>query len=311
MDDLPFPDRDLFNYKDMLKKFAGRAEGLYIAEIMTGRGCPFECTYCCNHALRKTYEGLGNYVRRRSVDNVMAEIEQLVNEYDINWLVFDDDTFTIHPKWIEEFCEKYRNKFSITFQCNAFPTTLKPNIVRMLKEAGCSRVTVGIESGNEWLRQEVLKRPITNDQLIASFKLLSEYGIEGYSFNMVGFPYETAEMLEDTCNLNRLLNPNHIQVSIFYPYPGTELYKTCLNNGWLSENGKSSYFAEGTVLNLPNLTEDQINRYFRKLHSLSIDKIVRSSYPNIYWFYNFSKRILGESINYRMSILARRLLYHY
>ncbi len=311
LDELPFPDRELFDYGSMLKEFSHRSEGLNVAEVMTGRGCPFNCTYCCNHALRKFYQGLGNYTRRRSVDNVLAEIEQLIERYKVNWLIFDDDTFTLQPKWIEEFCEKYRQRFSVPFQCNAFPTTLNGEIIQKLKQAGCERIAIGIESGNEWLRKEVLKRPISNEQIVKAFRSVAEAGIKTYSFNMVGFPHETPEMIEDTIKLNLLLDPDHIQTSIFYPYPGTQLYELCKENDWLGQDRKSSYFAEGTILNLPTLTQEQITDYYRQLHALSIDKIVQSGYPRVYPCYRLMKGILGESLTYRVALRARKLLYHY
>jgi radical SAM superfamily enzyme YgiQ (UPF0313 family) len=311
LDELPFPDRDLFDYERMIEKFSHRSSDLRIAEIMTGRGCPFNCAYCCNHALRKIYRDCGPYVRRRSVENVLNEVEYLIEKYKINWLIFDDDTFTMHPRWLEEFCEKYPKRFALPFQCNAFPTTLNKELIYQLKKAGCDRIAIGIESGNEWLRKTVLQRPITNEQIIKVFKLLKEAGIKSYSFNMVGLPFETPEMIEDTIKLNLLLDADHIQVSVFYPYPKTHLYEICKENGWLSQNKKSSYFEEETTLNLPTLTMEQIAHYYRKMHSLSIDKIVHSSYPKVYPVYKLAKVLLGESLTHKISNLARKLLYHY
>lgn len=311
IDELPFPDRELFDYEKMIRKFSSRSGNLRIAEVMTGRGCPFDCTYCCNHALRRIYHECGPYVRRRSVENVLGEIQYLIETYKINWLIFDDDTFTLDSRWLTEFCEKYPVRFNLPFQCNAFPTTLNKELVQKLKKAGCDRIAIGIESGNEWMRISVLRRPMTNEQIINAFKLLKEFNIKGYSFNIVGLPFETPEMLEDTVKLNLQVDPDHIQVSVFCPYPGTQLNEVCKENGFVTDCGTSSYFNEETSLNLPTLTRKTIASYYRKMHLISIDKIVSSSYPRIYPFYKLSKRVLGESLTYRITLLVRKRLYHY
>ncbi len=305
LDEMPFPDRDLFHYDKILKRFR------YTAELITGRGCPFNCTYCCNHALRKLYQGKGIYVRRRSVENVLNEIEYIVEKHNVKKLLFDDDTFTLHPNWIEEFCGKYAKEFNIPFSCNAFPTTLNETIVHELKKAGCDEISIGIESGNEWLRKTVLKREVTNEQIVKAFRLAHEAGIKTCSFNMVGLPYETPEMIEDTIKLNCLINPNNIQVSVFYPYPGTRLYEVCKENGWITCSRKLSYFEEGTTLNLPTFTSEQITYYYRRMYQLSIDRIVSSRYPFIHPFYNTIKLLLGESLAYNVSIIARKILFQY
>ena len=309
LDELPFPDRDLFNYAAIIEKLSHKPNHPRIAEIMTGRGCPFNCTYCCNHALRRAYEDCGSYIRRRSVENVLDEIEYLTKRYKINRLYFDDDTFTMNPRWLEDFCDKYSQRFSLPFSCNAFPTTLNENLVYQLKNAGCERIAVGIESGNEWLRRTVLRREVTNEQIIETFKLVNKAGIQSYSFNIIGLPFETPEMVEDTIKLNSQLAVDVIQVSVFYPYPKTDLYEICRQNGWLSQNEKISYFGESTTLNLPTLTKEQIAYYYRKMRSLSIANMVRSTSPKAYVAYKLTKRLLGESLTDKTAVLAAKLLY--
>jgi len=128
---------------------------------------------------------------------------------------------------------------------------------------------------------------------------------------MVGLPYETPEMVEDTLKLNVLINPDNIQVSIFYPYPGTQLYERCKENGWITYSRKLSYFEEGTTLNLPTFTNEQITFYYRKIYQLSIDRIVRSRYPFIHPFYNAIKILFGESLAHKVSIIARKIMFQY
>jgi anaerobic magnesium-protoporphyrin IX monomethyl ester cyclase len=291
LDDLPLPDTDIFDYEYILRLFQ------HMPDILTGRGCPYNCSYCYNNNFRKLCQGKGNYVRRRSVDNVLKEIDYLTNKYKIKRLNFIDDTFVIHPKWLNEFCVKYSKRFNLPFSCCARADNLDREILIQLREAGCYHIEMGIESGNEWLRNNVLKRPMTNEQIVRAFALVHEVGIKATSFNIVGFPYETSEMIQDTINLNLFIKPDYIQVSIFYPLPGTELYNIAKSQGFLTSNHKFSFF-EGSMLNLPTLEYKQINHYYRKMYLLSIDRIAQDKYPAIYPLYRLVKGLLGESLTY-------------
>lgn len=97
-------DRELFDYKKYLK-----ARG-YIVDISAGRGCPYRCTYCINHVLQRLYEGRGKYVRLRSVENIIQEIQELQKKYCIEGIAFPDDTFTYNKRWLKDFCNEYAKK---------------------------------------------------------------------------------------------------------------------------------------------------------------------------------------------------------
>lgn len=293
---LPFPDRELFNYRALLK------ENGYCAELLAGRGCPYACTYCCNHALRKLYIGKGSYVRMRSVDNVLGEIKEVVQRYKAKSLWFYDDTFTMFPKWVEEFSKKYRNEFDLPFACNGRVENLNAEIISNLKSAGCSMMGIGVETGNEWLRETILKRKISNSRIIDGFRMVKEAGIEANAFYMVGLPFEKPDMIEDTLKLNNIIDPNGIQCTVFYPYRGTEAYDICKENGFLTGEHRYSYFDPESVLCMPELTKEQIKYYFEKFNALSkikTDMKVKSKYPAIYPLYKFSQLFFGPERNYR------------
>jgi len=209
LDSLPFPDRAIFCHEKMLKMWDGEAC------FMAGRGCPYECTYCCNHSLRKTYSGKGPYVRIRSVNNLLEEIRCVSKEYSglVKKLNFDDDTFTLFPKWVKEFCGAYKKEFDYPFACNVRVETVNREVLSLLKDAGCYAIKLGVESGDEWLRKTVLKRSMTNEEIITACKTAHELGLEVYVFNMVGFPYENPEMIEETI-------VSFIIVILFYIFMG-------------------------------------------------------------------------------------------
>lgn len=290
LDALPYPDRELFDSHNMLKKNGG------IADIMAGRGCPYNCTYCCNHTLKKLYHGNGKYVRMRSVSNVLEEIGELVGNYDVKILNFNDDTFTLFPKWIKSFCDAYSREFDVPFLCNARADTVNRKMLLDLKNAGCEQIRIGIESGNELLRERVLNRKIKNEQIVDVFKLVHEIGIKTYAFNMVGLPFETPEMAEETIQLNEYISPDYTQVSIFYPYPGTELYDICKKNNLLLNEHKDSYFDDGAMINSPMFPAQLINDYYCRFKHLSFETFVRTYHPCVYPFYNISRKLIGDDL---------------
>lgn len=295
LDKLPFPDTEIFQYKKILIKRGGEAS------FIAGRGCPYNCTYCCNHAIRKIYEGKGIYVRIRTVNNVLKEIKHVIDKYGnlIKKISFDDDTFTLSHNWVKKFCEMYKKEFDYPFSCNVRVDTINRKILVALKKAGCDTINIGIESGNEWLRRNILKRSFTNKQIINVCKTANEVGINIYTFNMIGLPFETPSMIEETIELNRLLNSSRVQTSIFYPYPNTELYKICKQEGFLTIKSKNSYFDEGTTLNLPTLTEKEINNYYLKLKELDVESYIKTYYPKLMFIY----RILNSLSKSKLTLL--------
>jgi len=254
LDELPFPDRELFGFDQILANSDGWVD------MMVGRGCPYQCSYCCNPALRERFEGLGKYVRFRSVDNVLAEIRFLARRYDVKTLNFQDDVFTLDREWTVQFSEAYGKEFDVPFWINTRIERINDEeMIAALARAGCLGVRIGIESGNEALRTRILKRRMSNDEIRHAFALLRQYGLSVYTCNMLGIPGETATMIQETIALNRELEPTELQFSVFYPYPMTELHDLCVREGYLVE-GESlpSYYGRESILRLPTLSAAEL-----------------------------------------------------
>ncbi len=259
LDSLPFPDREVFNYQEILDGDDRRLS------LLVGRGCPFDCTYCANQAKKELYKRKGKYVRLRSVDNLLAEIENCSKNYQIKSLDFNDDIFTLNRAWLEEFYEKYPKRFSYPFRINVHCGTVDAEIFQKLKEIGCEMVRIGVESGSERVRREIMNRRISQKQIIKAFEEAEQAGIKTWSFNMVGLPEETSEDALATYNLNRRLAPDHMQVSVFNPYPGTALYQVCLEKGYLKDQIKDGYFVPETALKFPSLSPKEIHNWHQRL----------------------------------------------
>jgi radical SAM superfamily enzyme YgiQ (UPF0313 family) len=277
LDSLPYPDRELFNYESLEEMSERRFT------VMASRGCPYSCAYCCNHIIREKYPNKKDYVRFRSAENVIKEIEYGLNNYpDIERIIFHDDILFLNRSWFEEFLALYKKRVNLPFICNSRVDLMKRELVHKLKEAGCIQVGMGIESGNEVSRTKVLNRNITREQIISAFKDCKNAGLRTYAFNMVGLPMEDKEGVLETVKLNARVRPSKIQTSIFYPYPFTQLYNLCLEKGYL-RNGKivDDYFKD-TTLRLDSMTREEIvffQIYFTTL--VGIYRVIFSLSPSV------------------------------
>lgn len=252
LDTLPFPDRGIFDPANFCEQQHERGT------LMASRGCPYSCTYCSNHVQRSIYPNRGKYVRFRSVDNVMREIRAVI-EGDahgrLRYIRFDDDILTLDRTWFEELARRYRDEVDLPFICNSRVNLLDEGMVRLLAEAGCSVVCMGIESGNEEIRREVLGRRMSDADIIKAFRLCREHGIKTVSTNMVSLPGEDLPALLDTIKLNARARPHCMQVSTYHPYPNTRLYGYCEKKGYLSGRHVDTIFDGRSALDAPPFRE--------------------------------------------------------
>lgn len=253
LDKLPFADRKIFDYQKYIDSNRG------LATFMSSKGCPFMCSYCINKVLIEKYKGKGNYLRFRSINNLFEEIKKVIKTYSVKEIEFYDDTFTLDKKRLKEFCEKYPNEIRLPFYINARVNAVTKEDFLMLKKAGCIRVSIGIEAGDSEIRNPILKRNQTEEQIINTFKWAKQAGLKTYSFNMIGIPYENKESIRKTIELNKKITPDYVGVSIFNAFKGTELYNLCLEKNWLNKKYSKSYF-QSTNVNHPNFTIKQLKK---------------------------------------------------
>lgn len=168
----------------------------------------------------------------------MAEMKHLVKKYRPDYINFNSETFLAKPvEELKEMAEGYK-EVGVPFWCQTRPETITEEKIRLLKEMGCNSMNFGIEHGNEEFRKKVLKRYGSNQQLIEGIRLAEKYQIPYTVNNIIGLPDETRELVFDTIELNRQLNPRTINCHFFTPYKGTDLYKYCLEKGYLSQDAK-------------------------------------------------------------------------
>ncbi len=266
LDTLPFPDRDIYEYPKLMLEKEGKAV------FMASRGCPFDCTYCCNHALREIYS-LNHTVRFRSPVNVIAELTQTKKRYPfIKGIWFDDDILPLKKTWFREFALAYAEKISLPFGCNIHPNLVDEQTVGLLKICGCVRIGLGIESGCDFIRNKVLNRPVTRQQIVSAFAMLREAGIRAYSYNIIGLPNETPSDMLETIKLNAAVKSDESQATMFFPYRGTRLHQVCRDHGLISERNVTDYFMDTTLAfgRLHRMRVRFLTYYFRVLVKLYI-----------------------------------------
>jgi anaerobic magnesium-protoporphyrin IX monomethyl ester cyclase len=271
LDRLPYPDRSLFDPRH-LTTYAGMI-------FISGRGCPYRCSYCINHRLLEIYKGKGRFVRFRSTEKVIDEIKETLKQYPFESLYFGDEAFTLDRERTRAFCEAYAVEVGIPFSIMTRADLLDDEMAVVLKKAGCQSVGIGIEAGNDTIRNEVLRKKEGREVIVAAFRGARAAGLSTYSFNMVGIPGETKETIMETVELNRLARADVVQVTIFAPFKGTALREVCEKEGYIREEPVRDYYTR-TFLELPTLSPAALEAYHK-----------------VFWFYCRAPRVFFPLIH--------------
>ena len=259
LDELPFEDWELFNTQEAIDRY-----GLAQLRILASRGCPFSCTFCSNKRISRTQTG--RYVRYRSADHILAELNQVKEKYRFEEIFFDDDIFIMNREIVEEFCRRYPKEIGKPFVFAGRVEACHQDILAKLKAAGGRRIDFGVESGHEELRRSILNRKMTNRQIIEATRTAKSVGLQVKTLNMVGLPEETPEKFKETVRINRAIKPDVASLYVFYPYPGTELYDYCLQKGYLhpEDSLPENYISRrDSILEMPYFTKRAIQRCYR------------------------------------------------
>ena len=263
LDILPFPDKEISPYREFIKwnKFS---------PFYFTRGCPYLCSYCSNHAIAETYGLQRNNPRSRSPVSCVSEIEEVIKKIPTKLIFIGDDTFGLNSKWRNEFLVEYKRKINIGFMCLLRVEVVSEEFINALKEAGCCYIQFGIESGNDYVRRDIMNRKMSNKQIVKAFDIVRRYGIRTNAINIIGVPGETEDMIWDTIKLNRRIKPSSSGVNIFYPYKGTKLGDACFEKGLVDEELYYSFSKERreTVLNYPEEFKERLVYYHQNWHKL-------------------------------------------
>jgi radical SAM superfamily enzyme YgiQ (UPF0313 family) len=226
VDSLPHPDREL--YKGIKHIYGAKRQ-----EIMLGRGCPFSCNFCSADAYRELYRGIGSYVRLRSVRSAIDELLNVKERYQPSCFFFHDEIFACNAEYSKKFLAAYKEEINVPFSCLLRADLVSEEYVGLLKSAGCYLVAFGVESGNQQLRLAVLKKNISDEQLVSCAQLLHKYKIPFATFNMVGLPGEHLVNVWETVDLNIKIRPLWAWFSLYQTLPNTALAEYSLSHGYV------------------------------------------------------------------------------
>ena len=250
---LPVPDYGLFD----IQRITAQKGGWF--GLMTSRGCPYRCTYCLNHKVVDLYKsdlgrstaGIG-FFRYRPAQRMIEEIRCVLARFPgIETFILDDDLFTMNPEHAIAFCKAYvAAGIEVPFVVNSHVKRLDPEVARWLGRAGCRILKLGVESGSPRVRREILKRHMTQRDIMETSDSAEEFGLHTSGFVMVGLPGETHEerwMTVETLAEARL---GRFRTSFFYPFPGTEGFNMAVEGGYVPADLERSMstFTDGSIL---------------------------------------------------------------
>jgi len=223
LDTVPYPDRKLIR-QDRTLALTEKNDGERIASASSSRVCPFNCIFCTGD-----HDVFGYKIRHRSVWHILDEMEQLVNEWHIDFLKFVDAELNSSKSWLQEFCEeKIRQGITVPFGCNIHAAIMDYDTLELMHKANCRDIWVGCESGSPPILKEIQKG-LTVEQIVQVFLWAKQVGIRRRAYFMVGFPSETREDFKMTLDLAERIDADVYGCTILCPYPGTALYDATLH----------------------------------------------------------------------------------
>ncbi|MBI3767173.1 MAG: B12-binding domain-containing radical SAM protein [Deltaproteobacteria bacterium] len=227
---LPFPDYTIFERDGdvrYLSPHAVESKRLMTLPVLSGRGCPYRCSYCANTTLLDLFGGRGGLLRKHEPEPLLKELARLRARYDVEFFQFWDEEFLYDARYVRRLLGAYRDTVGVPFSMFARPDTMRDDLCSFAAAAGCHSMWVGIESGSDTYRRQFLNRRTPNAALLAAVATARRHGIKCMAFSMVGLPFETRAQAEETLALVRSLAPELAIFSQFVPLPGTPLYELC------------------------------------------------------------------------------------
>ena len=215
IDTIPFPANHLILYPE---SFNHKSMG----SMIVSRGCPWRCSFCSS---RLFWE---KKLRMRSPENMIEEIRTLKERYNLKYIMFWDDSFSVQKKVILRYCKSLVDaKLDVVWRTATRADLVDDELLFWMKKAGCVKLEIGVETGSPRM-QEIIRKDITNDLVRKAFDKIKSHGIATGAFFMAGFPEETPEDMELTFSLMKGLNIEEIAYNIFDPMPGSDLMDRCV-----------------------------------------------------------------------------------
>ncbi len=248
LDSIPFPARHLVDNSIYRRPDNNKVQ----ATIKVSRGCPFHCFFCLATPVS------GAKVRRRSVENIMAEIKECVEKYNITNFLFWSDIFNLDKKWVYDLCQAIIDSgLKITWSANTRADTADYDMAKKMYESGCRLVSIGVESGSQYMLDKMGKK-ITLDDIRRTVKIFKKAKIRIYNYFVIGLPWENEETVEDTIRFAIELDSDFISFYTATPLPGSTYYNYAKEHNLFDKDTsfESAYFYP--AVNTHYLTKDRV-----------------------------------------------------
>lgn len=259
LDSIPFPNRKLFDFGAVMQAANAVRAGSTVpgapkalrrsADIIAGRGCPYSCNYCS-----KTFSGC----RFRSIGNIMAEIEAVKTQFDIDHLQFNDELVVLNKERTLEFCRQIK-RFGLKWSCQGRIDRVDRETLEAMKDAGCEEIGYGVESVTQSILDRMNKR-LKVEHVLPVIKMTREIGIKPIIQYMFGYPGENDDTIDATVRFFKEIDHHFVGFSTT-PIPGTELYRSCLEKGIIRDEEDyllrldSGYNVSGMIINLTDFSD--------------------------------------------------------
>ncbi len=294
LDSLCFPHE---NASETLKDY-GRYPATAFSSIFATRGCPYNCFFCGTHKI------WGRKVRFRSPDNVIREIKCLQDK-GVPSIHFDDDTFGVNKQYLNELCNSIIVHCpGLKWSCEIHVKLVDDETISLMRKAGCYLIQLGIESGNNEILKKIRKN-ITVEEALLACKIIKKHGITLHTFFVLGFPWETEATIQDTAAVMRKSKSDALIYSIFTPYPGTEAFEFCRNNGLINDEYNLALYHHQSPVNYfcPEITPERFRMLAARVERM-VDNFNKSQrIIKLFSLYKFKKiRELGVRKSLRRAI---------
>lgn len=258
LDKLPFPKWELLPYeKYRLPKSSTSSETAFLP-IWSSRGCPIGCDYCPYPV------GQGLPWRYRSAENVVDEIAHLVNDLDIQYVLFRDPMFSLNQKRVIEICDGIQQRgLKVKWRCETRIDFLKEDTLRAMAAAGCDGINFGVESSDVAIQEGVGRKPISPEQIASHFELCRELGIKTFGFFIIGLPGDTIETIFNSIKFAVDIRPHWVQFTAATPFIGTKLRDWAIEQGLTEKDDLAYTNSHEAIMGNENLSVAQIYQLHR------------------------------------------------
>jgi len=299
LDSLPLPAWDLLpNLTQYYQQSVARAERLPAAPLVTSRGCPGRCIFC-------GHQVFGRSCRAYSAERVLEMMKHLRDRYGIKSIVFNDDNFTMFRKRLKTICETIiSQRIDLPWSCFSRVDNINPELLQLMRQAGCKGIAYGIESGV----QEILdfeKKGITLSRIEEAVSETKKAGIRVTGYFILGHPLETEKTIRETIDFAKKLRLDDFLLSYMVPYPGSYLYEIAAQYGDFQKDWRT--MNQWNLNFIPrDLSREKMEYYFQKAFKefyfrprILYSHILRALRPK------YVKRYLKEGLNVMKFILKR------